>query len=121
MGIGVDAIIPTITSDDLQDLQDYNEGKKWIRDSVSDEEEYEELYPAEWWDRMETIKQALKGKIKWDEYYDWKQFEWMQETINNKRDRKSPYKYFYNASPGQDGIYLMLSKIELPSAESAED
>ena len=120
--IGVNSMIPSITSYDLEQLvMYYMEGEEEIRNLVGDDEEYEENYGPEWWNRMERINLALKGKIKMGHYYDWKEFDNLDELINRKRQQKSAYKYFYNASPGQDGIALVMSKIPLPGAEDVTE
>jgi hypothetical protein len=115
MGIGDAAILPPlIDSNVLQAVS-------MIGDFT--EEEYREFQGEEDPDPEEQnyqfVKRAqkfLKGKVTFGKYFDWKEQDDMEEYVR----KFARGRYVYNASPGQDGWYVVFSKIYLPRAEEID-
>ncbi len=119
MGLGAAGVIPSITSDDLQDLEMYLNGEAYMRELFDDD--YDIIYTPDVLERLELISIALKGKIRFGEYFDHKQGESMDLYLDRRLGGKGPWRYAYNGTPGQDGWGVVLSKIELPQAEPVID
>lgn len=120
MGIGVSSIIPNITSYDLEMLGfgwDYDKSEFNIN-LFSDEYRFSEDTEEDFQNSLNKVRKisiALDKKIKFDNFFDWKEYNEMEEYLKNRPFKKFPYAY--NAYPGGDEIQVVWSKILLPSAE----
>jgi hypothetical protein len=126
LDIGVQRIISTITSEDLELFDMYMggevEGRPWereFRENYEDEkgnlenpEEYERDLK-----RVKQIHSALRGHVETGEFFDHKE----KDLFNRYMEEGHPNKnYAYNAYPGGDGVLIIWSDIELPAAEEID-
>lgn len=121
--IGVNHIIPEITRDDLEIIDDilgdkglksYEEWYEEHGEDYDDDEEAREIY-----DRLVKIELAIGDKIKGGEFFDHHEFD----TDEFKEYFENPpegYDWAYNAYPDGDGIYVIWSSVHLPAAEEIE-
>lgn len=121
--IGVDYIIPEITSDNLELLGDVLDSeneivayKNWYESHGEDYGDYIEA--EETYKRLYQIALALKDKIQWGEFFDHHQEDDLDEYLQNP---PKGMKYAYNAYPDSDGWDVVWSSIPLPSAEEIEE
>jgi len=120
MRIGINRIIPEITSDDLEllgDLLDLEDDEiisyeEWYDDHGEDYEDDEEA--RESYNRLHLIALAIDGKIEWGKFFDHHEDDEMEEYLETPPVGKP---YAYNAYPGSDGWQVVWSNIVLPSAE----
>lgn len=120
INIGLNSLIPEITSYDLEILSDVimadnsiRSYEDWYEDHGEDYENDEEA--QETYNKLYKIALIIKDKIEYGEPFDWKEEDNMEEYIENKKPIDKPYTY--NASPGSDGWWVVFSSVELPSAE----
>ena len=121
MRIGINRIIPEITSDDLEALSSAWDDEKFseedYRDNYPYNEEDEELedYEKEL-QRIRMIGVALEDHIEWGKFFDHHEDDEMEDYLLSEAPTDKPYAY--NAYPGGDGWTVVWSDIVLPSAEA---
>lgn len=102
---------------DSQDLEDMDE---IYNSDLSRSVGFREMLAEDPRKTLEMLLKAhiLKDKIKYGEFFDWKESEKMDSYLAKKL--KNPYEYAYDAYPGGDGYYVVLSTVKLPKAEEIE-
>jgi hypothetical protein len=122
--IGHQHLIPEITSEDLEAISTIMEdGASSFEEFVDfhgiDTDDPEEMKEAKRdYDRFQDIIIAIGNDIQFGEYKDWKEFGEVKDYLENNTPEDMPY--VYDAFPGGDGIQIVFSSVELPSAEEVD-
>jgi hypothetical protein len=123
--IGKSRLIPEITSEDLEAIETMmdDNGIKDFEEFIDfhgiDIEHPDDLEEAKRdYERFSDILIVLEGEIEFGEYKDWKEFDEVRDYLKHNTPEDKPY--VYNAFPGGDGIQIIFSSIELPSAEEID-
>jgi hypothetical protein len=122
--IGMNHLIPEITSYDLEAISTIMEdGASSFEEFVDfhgiDTDDPEEMAEAKRdYDRFQDIIIAIGNDIQFGEYKDWKEFGEVRDYLKHNTPEDKPY--VYNAFPEGDGIQIVFSSIELPSADEID-
>lgn len=121
--IGKQHLIPEITSEDLEAISviydsdgQINSFEDFVDFHGIEDDDLEEAKAD--YDRLQDILIALEGDIEWGEYKDWKEYDEVRDYLKHNTPEDMPY--IYNAFPGGDGIQIVFSSVELPSAEEID-